>query len=108
MKKSFWIYGLAALGLTVSAFGCNPYGSFCESQESCRGGNDKDIDACTEEIAAEADIGSAYGCDAEWDALWECAEADAYCNNSNWTYSDKCQSKEQSYNQCKHDASGIK
>lgn len=108
MKNATWMTCLLAAGLTLAPLGCSKYGAWCEDQENCTGGNDMDIDACIEQTEEYEDEASAYDCGEEYDALWECAEGEAYCDNGHWRYTERCDSKLLSLNQCMYDATGIK
>ncbi|MBI4955882.1 MAG: hypothetical protein HY908_27935 [Myxococcales bacterium] len=108
MKYMTLLTSVLALGLAAATTGCNKYGDYCEKWSACVGGNDKDIDKCTEDYEGREGVASAYDCSTEYDAWWECREQNAHCDNANYTTGDNCTAKSQSLDQCEESASGHK
>jgi len=88
---------LAALGM-LSA--CSRYATFCEDEMNCRGGNDMDIDACILDMNEAEDIADLYGCTDDWDTYFECLQAEAQCDDDNWTDDGDCAKEGERYNKC--------
>jgi hypothetical protein len=109
MRKLAWVASLLALGLgAMGATGCTRFGSFCTDEMDCRGGNDNDIAACEVELNADVDRTDEWGCTAEFDELFTCREAEAYCDaNNNWTTgdgtNDRCDVERNHLNDCCRD-----
>ncbi len=78
MNRHWSFFGL--LALVAFAPGCGPdIQGLCETQESCLGGNDADIDACF--AAYDGTRGNAHdiGCGDEYDLLIECLSPQYEC-----------------------------
>lgn len=63
-----------ALAVALGAPGCNDADlqTYCEERESCRGGNEQDIDACVVASETEEYIVSDIGCSDEYVAYFDC------------------------------------
>ena len=59
--------GLALAALAAQGCGGPDIQAICEAQESCYGGNEKDIEACVIAFEAQADAADAIGCSDEFD-----------------------------------------
>jgi len=70
--------------------GCSLYGDLCDREMLCRGGNDADYDACLIGYDAYEDRASLYGCNDDWDLYLTCYDAQAKCNNDNFTADNDC------------------
>lgn len=82
LRRSFLVaFALASLALT----GCSSQiQAYCEAKAECRGGNDKDIDACVAENEGAQDAASAYDCSEPYDKLADCIESKGKCENGNY------------------------
>jgi hypothetical protein len=100
-SSSAWV-GAALLLASVGFGGCSPYSTYCVDAMDCEGGNDNDIDACEISLKAEADHADVWGCTDDWDRYWECIEAEAHCDNDNWTSDDHCNNEGSDLNDCTH------
>jgi hypothetical protein len=106
MKKLAWIAALAFLGLgAMGTTGCARFGSYCTDAMDCVRGNDNDFDACEIQMKADAERADNWGCTEEFDELFDCMEAEAYCDgNDNWTTAtgsgDRCESERRHHNEC--------
>jgi hypothetical protein len=70
--------GLAALGLLTS---CGGYGSICQAEMDCRGGNPNDVSACEEGYEAEEGVASAAHCDGQWSDYYACLQDHSTCRS---------------------------
>jgi len=106
MRKLAWMACLAALGLgAMGTTGCARFGAYCTDAMDCERGNDNDIDACDVALTADADRADNWGCTEEFDELFDCMEAEAFCDgNDQWTTvsgtSDRCDTERRHYNEC--------
>lgn len=69
--------GLGALGLLTS---CGGYGSICQAEMDCRGGNSNDVSACGEDYETSEDIASAAHCDGQFNDAYKCFQDHATCH----------------------------
>jgi hypothetical protein len=62
---------------------------YCEEANDCEGGNDKDEEACVASINYLEEQASIYGCEDDFNDLWECFQSEGTCrevgNESVWT-----------------------
>jgi hypothetical protein len=73
---------LAVMAAAIAAPGCGPdIQSICEQTEECRGGNAEDVEACVIATEFEQDFASDVGCGSEYDAYFDCFEAEAQCTD---------------------------
>ena len=106
MKKLAWFASLAFLGLSVMGVtGCARFGSYCTDAMDCEHGNDNDYNACEVQQKAEADRADNWGCTDEFDALFDCTEAESFCNGDrHWTTvnsnGDRCEDESRHYDNC--------
>lgn len=100
LSRTGRIFALALpllVGGSVIIAGCTDSArTYCEAKEQCRGGNDKDIEACValRELSAErADI---IGCTSEWDEYNECVieiqRCESYVTSTMCTLDTECTS----------------
>lgn len=107
--RHFMATGLA-LGAMLALFGTgchSTYYSFCESQQQCSGGNDKDIDACVQSAQGQEEIAEAYDCEDAWDKYVDCIKDKASCKNGSYDTS-SCKTESDALSSCKKAASGKK
>jgi len=77
----------------------------CESQFSCEGWNDTDLEACIASSEGARDSADAYGCKDKYDALLECKSSDMRCTTEEgekpkWVSEAKCTSESETYLKC--------
>lgn len=72
--------GLVLAALAAQGCGGPDIQAICEAQESCYGGNDKDVEACVIAFEAQADAADAIGCSDEFDESYTCFEEQASCH----------------------------
>jgi len=78
MRALLW--GL--LLISVGIVGCAPdIRTECEEQVQCRGGNDKDVEACVAVGDVVYDFLDDIGCDDEYDAYFECSAPLTTCRS---------------------------
>jgi hypothetical protein len=82
--------------------------TLCEQQQTCEGGNDKDVKACEEEIAGERDVAAAYDCKDQFNQVLECVTDKGSCNNKRFVGGTSCNALSESLEACKKAASGVK
>ena len=104
MKRWTWTSSLALLGLGAGAMGCAGYGTFCEDEMDCRGGNDNDVEACVVLLDAESDHAGVHECTDQWDELFACMEEESHCEDRHWTTlygnDDACHPESEDYDAC--------
>jgi len=91
--------GLLA-GLVVGLLACDPYGAYCEEAMDCMGGNEQDVDACVVELEGREEHAALWDCDEYFDALFECLELEADCDNDYYTPDDSCEDEQEDYEAC--------
>lgn len=75
--------GLSLLMMSVGMVGCGPdLQSACEEQVQCKGGNDKDIEACVAVGEVAEDLLDELECGDEYDAYFDCTQAYMKCTSS--------------------------
>lgn len=75
MDRTECVVGVALALFSVAALGCGPdFQSMCEEQEACRGGNDKDVEACVAYQEGYAAFMDDIGCADEFEAFLACVE----------------------------------
>src|SRR5690606_27584309 len=65
---------LSILAVALGTQCSSRFETYCENQRACRGGNDKDVEACIEGARAEENIAAAYDCEEPFDAVAKCLE----------------------------------
>jgi hypothetical protein len=95
---------LAILAVVLGTQCTSRYETYCENQRACRGGNDKDVDACIEGARAEENIAAAYDCEEPFDAVAKCLET-APCRDQRLDTS-ACGEQQRALSACKRAASG--
>jgi hypothetical protein len=102
MKTYFLVFVLATLA------GCsNKYQSFCEAAQQCRGGNDKDIDACVEASNADEDVAKAYDCNDAFEKLADCRIQKSTCTMKQYGTAD-CNAENVALSACRQGATAKK
>jgi hypothetical protein len=100
-------YALAFVGallLVPLATSCQSFADYCAEQNDCHDGNDRDLEHCEDSQSVESDRASLYGCSDEFDALFECTEAEAECENDNYgVFDDSCEDEQRDYGSCMSD-----
>jgi len=72
--------GLGLLGICMGLVGCGAdHRARCEAEKQCRGGNDKDIDACVAFLDEYREYYDDIGCSDEYDAYFACSDELAEC-----------------------------
>jgi hypothetical protein len=98
-----WLCSVGFFGLGLT--GCNPFASYCSDAMECVGGNDADIDACIVDAETAEDRAAVWGCEAEFDALVDCIEAESKCENNSegnkrYTTDGDCDNEEEDLDEC--------
>lgn len=76
-----WVLAPWVMAAALAGASCTDYRAYCEEAVDCAEGNDLDIDACVESEEAKTSLADEYGC-GEWrDALQECVDSNARCEN---------------------------
>jgi hypothetical protein len=102
MKTLALTFALLALS------GCsNKYQAFCEAAQQCRGGNDKDIDACVEASKADEDVASAYDCSDAFTKLADCKVSKSTCTAKSYATT-ACNAESVALSACKQGATAKK
>jgi hypothetical protein len=83
-------------------------GTLCEQQQTCEGGNDKDVKACEEALAGERDVAAAYDCKSQFTEALACVADKGSCTNRRFSGGTACKALSDSLEACKKAASGIK
>ena len=68
--------GLSGCGVSIDAY--------CEDAALCENGNQLDEEACNISFDAEEERGALKGCDAEFDAYFECIGDFSRCNDDRY------------------------
>lgn len=92
------------LAIVLGAQCTSRFEAYCENQRACRGGNDKDVDACIEGARAEENVAAAYDCEDPFDAVAKCLET-APCRDGRLDTS-VCADQQRALSACKRAASG--
>lgn len=95
---------LATLAVALGPQCTSRFETYCENQRACRGGNDKDVEACIEGARAEENIAAAYDCEEPFDAVAKCLET-APCRDRRLDTS-VCADQQRALTSCKRAASG--
>ncbi len=77
--RTTWTFALL-LGATLLGCGSR-FEAYCEDRNDCLDGNDEDKQACIESNEGSADAIGAYGCEEEYDEVFECIEDKSDCND---------------------------
>lgn len=71
---------VVALATALGAIGCGPdIATYCQELEDCRGGNDKDVEACVAELEGDAEKMDVLGCTEEFETYFECVQGELEC-----------------------------
>jgi hypothetical protein len=103
MTKTFspWLLALAVGVLALSLVGCRSFSNICNEENKCSDGNDKDLDACIVEAQHTEELASELGCGSEFDAVFDCYEEKAECNNNSYGLTDDdCETVSREYSYC--------
>ncbi len=77
------LYSVVVAALAVLAVGCrgHEYGDYCDKLKSCLGGNDKDKEACVDNLEGEEDMAEDYGCNDQFDTMTKCLKDNFNCSS---------------------------
>jgi hypothetical protein len=80
-RRCLLLPSLAFAALASLGCGGPNIDAICQEQEDCFGGNEQDLEACVIGLEAIADAADEIGCGDEFDAMYECVEAEASCRS---------------------------
>ena len=69
------------LALVLPGCGGADLTKICEETADCRGGNEKDVEACEVSYETQEDFIDSIGCGDEWDEYYSCFEEKAACQD---------------------------
>lgn len=72
----------ALIAMAMFACGGPDLKKICKETEACRGGNERDVEACVEVAEAERNLTDDIGCGDEHDTYYECYEKYATCRDT--------------------------
>jgi hypothetical protein len=102
-------FALAAALLLVGLSACSSSAkAFCDAQQQCSGGNDKDVSACIEGREGARDVAKAYDCLESFDKYRDCTETKSSCNNKRYDSNASCQAEATAFSACQKAASAKK
>jgi hypothetical protein len=103
------LLGFAAWGVFVTLAACSSSAkTFCDAQQQCSGGNDKDVAACVELRDGARDVAKVYDCLDSFDKLRDCTETKSSCQNKSYQSGTSCQAEAAAYGACEKAASAKK
>jgi hypothetical protein len=96
------LYSVVVVALAALAVGCrgHEYGDYCDKQKSCEGGNDKDKDACVDQLEGEEDIADDYDCGDQFDKVTKCLKDNSVCTDGVYSEGTRCDTEETAYITC--------
>jgi len=98
------IVGLWLAALPLGALACSgpDIDTMCDKIEDCRGGNDKDVEACVIELEHLEDSYDEIGCSSEFDEYFECVEGNATCKDKSWSVhsGNACETENNAFQRC--------
>jgi hypothetical protein len=84
----------------LGSFACgSKFRNYCEKRAQCRGGNEKDIEACVADKEGDNNQAKAYDCDDAAQKYAECLDQKAFCKNGSYDTS-ACATESQALSAC--------
>src|SRR5689334_739339 len=92
---------LAAFACAVWLIGCGGYGTYCQDQMDCLGGNEQDVEACEVSMEADEEIADVKGCADVFEEYFACHEEKDSCNDMDqWTADTGCDKENEKLTRC--------
>ena len=92
------------MGLTLLTACGSSYGDRCAASVQCRGGNDRDVDACIAGSDGNEQVAAAYDCTDAYFKLEDCIDRTVTCRDKH--FESNCKGESDALNACEKAASG--
>lgn len=97
MLKHF-VMTTASLGLLLLTACGSSYGDRCAASVQCRGGNDRDVDACIAGTNGDEQVAAAYDCLDAYFKHAECVDVTSTCNDRR--FENNCKEQSDALKKC--------